>query len=121
MSSTDRFIELATELLGSSDAAERARRSYKRRLRSVYKALKVGALLLAVAIAIPAAMIPAGLLLGPKGYEGLFLAPASVLVAWAVILLIAYRSRATPRVIARSNLPQLPANTAEWLRAARGT
>jgi hypothetical protein len=119
-SSTERFIELATALVGK-DAAELAQRSYKRRVRSLLKAVKVGALMLASAIVIPVAMITAGLLLGPKGYEGLVAAPLSVLVTWAAILFWAYRSRATPRVIAKSNLPQLPANTEEWLEHQRAT
>ncbi len=114
MSKADHFIELAEELLGRS-ATEHAKRSYKRRLRAFVKAAKVAGLMLGAAIVIPVGMITAGLLLGPRGYEGVIAAPLSVLLAWAGIVFFAYRAPATPRKIAKSTLPELPANTGAWL------
>lgn len=118
MPSPERFIELAEELIGKS-AAEHVKRSYKRRVRELIKLAKVGALMLVAAIVITVGMITTGLLFGPRGYEGLIAAPISVLVAWGAIAFFAYRTPATPRVIAKSSLPQLPANTEAWLEHQR--
>jgi hypothetical protein len=119
-SSTERFLEIAAAVVGK-DAAQQAQRSAKRHVRALIKLLKVAALMLAAGIVIPVAMITGGILLGPKGYEGLVIAPLSVLLAWAGILFFAYRSRPTPRAITRSSLPQLPANTEEWLEQQRAS
>jgi uncharacterized RDD family membrane protein YckC len=99
-SSTERFLEIAAAVVGK-DAAQQAQRSAKRHVRALIKLLKVAALMLAAGIVIPVAMITGGILLGPKGYEGLVIAPLSVLLAWAGILFFAYRSRPTPRAITR--------------------
>lgn len=122
MTSPERFLELATDVIRSvsgDDAAERARRSYKRQMRAFVRLVKIALLMLLSAIVIPVAMITAGLLLGPRGVEGLIAAPLAVLTAWAAILYFGLRKRSTPRTIAKSDLPQLPARTEEWLDQQR--
>jgi hypothetical protein len=66
-------------------------------------------------------MITGGLLLGPRGIEGLIAAPLALLTTWAVILFFALRPgrRATPRTIAKADLRQLPAQTEDWLEGQR--
>jgi hypothetical protein len=121
MSSTGRFLAIVDELKRSlpDGDAERAMRTFKRGRRVVVKAVKVAALMLIAAIVIPVAMITAGLLFGPRGVEGLIAAPLAVLTAWAAILYGAYRTRVTPRTIARADLAELPARTEEWLDRQR--
>jgi hypothetical protein len=121
MSSTGRFLAIVDELARSLPEGEtdRALRVFKRGRRAVIKLAKVATVMLIAAIVIPVAMITAGLLFGPRGVEGLIVAPLAVLAAWAAILWGAYRTRATPRTIARADLPDLPRRTEEWLDRQR--
>lgn len=124
MSSTGRFLAIVDELARSlpEGEAERAMRTWKRGRRAVIKLVKVAIWMLIAAIVIPVAMITAGLLFGPRGVEGLIAAPLTVLAAWAVILWGAYRTRAaTPRMLARADLADLPLRTEQWLDRQRPT
>jgi hypothetical protein len=123
MARPERFVALADELIRnlSADDAEQARRRLRRGRRALFKALKVVASLALSAIVIPIVMITAGLLLGPRGIEGLIAAPLAVLTAWALILYIAYGSRVTRRTIARAGLDELPGRTERWLEHERAT
>jgi hypothetical protein len=60
------------------------------------------------AIVIPVTMISLGLLLGPRGYEGVVLAPLTVLASWALILFFGLRRKVTPRQVQKSRVAQLP-------------
>jgi hypothetical protein len=123
MSSTGRFLAIVDELARSlpEGEADRAMRTFKRGRRVVIKLVKVAIWMLFAAIVIPVAMITAGLLFGPRGNEGLIATPLAVLTAWALILWGAYRTRATPRTIARAGLADLPRRTEEWLDRQRPT
>lgn len=101
--------------------AEDLRNQAKKRGRLLVKLLKVGGLLLAAAILIPLVMIPAGLLFGPRGIEGVFAAPLAVLTAWAAILYFGFRKPAVPTLVASTDLARLPAQTENWLDHQRTT
>jgi hypothetical protein len=118
--SPERFIKLASDVIEratSEEGIERARRGYRRGKRSVVRFLKVLFAMILAAIVIPIAMITGGLLLGPRGTEGLIAAPLAVLVSWAIILYFGYRQPRSPHVIASAGagIAELPARTAEWL------
>lgn len=118
--SPERFIKLASgviERATSEEGIERARRGYRRGKRSVVRFLKVFLWMMLAAIVIPIAMITGGLLLGPRGTEGLIAAPLAVLVSWALIVYLGYRKPRSPHVIARAGagIAELPARTADWL------
>jgi hypothetical protein len=117
--SPERFIKLASDVIEratSEEGIERARRGYRRGKRSVVRFLKVLFAMVLAAIVIPIAMITGGLLLGPRGTEGLIAAPLAVLVSWAIILYFGYRKPRSPQLITSAGgIAELPARTAEWL------
>lgn len=93
----------------------RYRRKRRRFVRIVRAILGI---VLSTFVIIPA-MIAGGLLLGPSGYEGLFLAPLVLFATWAAILYWALRKRVSPTAIVRAQIAQLPAQTEEWLEEQR--
>lgn len=101
--------------------ADDLRNHAKKRGRLLVKLLKIGGLLLAAAILIPLVMIPAGLLFGPRGIEGVFAAPLAVLTAWAAILYWGFRKPSVPTLVASTDLARLPAQTENWLDHQRTT
>jgi hypothetical protein len=118
--SPERFIKLASDVIEratSEEGIERARRGYRRGKRSVVRFLKVLFAMILAAIVIPIAMITGGLLIGPRGTEGLIAAPLAVLVSWAIILYFGYRKPRAPQLIASTGvgIAELPGQTAEWL------
>jgi hypothetical protein len=122
MGSPERFLKLAQDMMdrvSSEDGLERARRGYRRRMRSVVRILKVLLWMAIAAIVIPIAMITAGLLLGPRGTEGLIAAPLAVLTSWALILYFGLRKPRAPRALTRSEIADLPARTSDWLEHQR--
>lgn len=102
MDSKDSLEKALQEHLG---VTPRRARSWGRNL--VHFA-KLGALMVVSAIVIPVAMISLGLLFGPKGYEGVLLAPLSVLGCWAVILFLGLRRPETAQRLSRARLAELP-------------
>lgn len=80
-------------------------RAYKQRAFHIFKLI---GLMMATAILVPIAMISLGLLLGPRGYEGLLAAPLSVFACWGVILWWGLRNRTSKKSIARARLGSLP-------------
>lgn len=116
----DPFVELAIDLARAAQdrrrVRQRTRHRHRRRRRpsSFMRVLNIVVLMFAAAVLIPVVAISLGLLLG-HGYQGLIASPLAVLLAWAVILLFALRKRVTPRMIARADIAQLPAQTGEWL------
>jgi hypothetical protein len=119
MASHERFIEEMSDVVRGlfSDSM----RESKRRKKKWVKLAKVIAALILSAIVLPIVLITAGFFLGPKGTEGLIITPLAVITAWAAILFFAYRKPRTPRMIAKSDLPQLPARTEEWIEFQRST
>jgi cell division protein FtsB len=118
MSTPERIFEEAAQIIRSFTKDERRLAKLKRKRRRFRRLLRaILAMVIAPLIIIPV-MIASGLLLGPHGYEGMFAAPLAVLFAWGVILWWALaRRRAAPpsKVAVRADLPQLPAQTEQWL------
>jgi len=100
-----------------SDPGYIARRKRQRRLlkRVLTAAL---AIMVSTFVIIPT-MIASGLLFGPRGVEGVLLAPLVLMLTWAAILYLTFRRRVSPRSIVRSDLSRLPAQTEEWLEEQR--
>jgi hypothetical protein len=122
MGSPERFLKLATDVIdrvSSEEGLERARRGYRRRMRTLARIFKVILCMLLAAIVIPIVMITTGLLLGPRGTEGLIATPLAVLASWALILYFGFRKPRAPHVIASASVAELPARTAEWLEHQR--
>jgi hypothetical protein len=121
----DQFIELAGEMIRtvSTRADRRARRlrRRRRRRRAFLRFLKISGLMALAALLILGGMASVGLFLGESATEGLIAGPLAVLIAWAVILFFARGGgqRFTPKALAQSDLPQLPARTEEWLELQR--
>lgn len=117
MTSPERFLAMADDLIRSmsEDGGQRARRSVRRGRRVLVKILKVGALMVLTGFVIPIFMIAAGLLLGPRGIEGLIAAPLAVLTAWGIILWWAFGSRPSRRTLAKTNFAELPVRVEAWL------
>jgi hypothetical protein len=121
----DPFVELAIDLArAAQDRRRRARQRHGQRRRRArrpsrfMRVLNAVVLMFAAAVLIPVVAISLGLLLG-HGYQGLIASPLAVLLAWALILFFALRTRVTPRTIARADIARLPAQTGEWLEHQR--
>lgn len=113
----ERFLEQATQIVRRlSNEGQRLARRRRRRLTRIIK----GVLWMVVApfIIIPA-MIASGLLLGPRGIEGLIAAPLALFATWGVIAYVTFFRRVRPRSMAKAELAALPAYTEEWLEDAR--
>jgi hypothetical protein len=101
------------------DGRRLARRRRKRRL--LERIIRAALAMMFVAFIIVPAMIASGFLLGPRGTEGLILAPLVLFAAWAAILYWTFRRRSTPQTIVKAEIAQLPAQTEEWLENERWT
>lgn len=122
MSAIEQLVDLVSDRVTNSTSAEEIHHAKRRARRVVLAAIrtaKVVALMLMTAIVVPITMISFGLFLGPKGYEGLILAPLSVLVSWALILFFALRGRPSPARVARARRSDLPTEAASWLSRRR--
>jgi hypothetical protein len=103
-----------------SDASRlRAKRRRKRRRRVLIKIARTAVLLWLATAVIVGGAIACGLLLGPRGVEGLIATPFALVLTWAAILYGSLRSQVSPKVIAASDVAQLPARTEEWLEGQR--
>lgn len=91
---------------------KRQRRQFKKIVRAIL------AMLFATFVLVPG-MIAGGFLFGPRGIEGLILAPVVLFTSWALILAYTFRRRATPRTIIKSTIAALPAQTETWLEEER--
>lgn len=105
----------------SQESRLRAERRRKRQRRIVLKILRTGALLALSTLVILIGMISTGLLLGPRGVEGLITAPLVLIVTWCAILYWSFKPRPVPRALPQADIRQLPERTAEWLDAQRRT
>lgn len=122
MSTIEQLVELVSNRVTSSTGAEEIHHVKRRARRFVLAAIrtaKIVALMVMTAIVIPITMISFGLLFGPKGYEGLILAPLSILVSWALILFFAMRGRPSPARVTRARRSELPVEAAAWLSRRR--
>jgi hypothetical protein len=113
MARRDDFLEELGGLV--KGVLSESRQQAKRRRRKLVKLFKVALALAIATFVIPIAMITAGLLLGPRGIEGLIAAPLTVIAAWAVILFVAFRKRRSSLALPKSEIAALPAQTSEWL------
>jgi hypothetical protein len=97
----------------SGDASRLARRARKRKLlqRIVRSALWM---MFTTFVVIPSLMA-AGLLFGPRGVEGLILAPAALFSLWAFILYWYFGRKPSPRSLRKVEVALLPAQTESWL------
>jgi len=86
---------------------------------SFEKLVKTILLMVVAPVVIIPAMIAGGLLLGPRGVEGLLLAPLAVFTSWFAIYYWYFGRRVRVRAIAKSDLPQLPARVDDWLDEER--
>ena|SRR5687768_14663924 len=121
MGKPERLFELATEVLRQrlNQGTQLAKRKRKRQRRMLQRMLKGFVAIMVVTFVIVPVMIASGFLFGPRGTEGLLAAPLVLFAAWAIVLYWTFGRRTRPRVIARSDLPQLPAHTEEWIELER--
>lgn len=121
MSKPERLFELATELLRQrlNQGTQLAKRKRKRQRRMLKRLLRGGLAMMLVTFVIVPLMIAGGFLFGPRGTEGLIAAPVVLLSAWGLVLYWTFGRRARPRTIVKSDLPQLPSHTEEWIEQER--
>jgi hypothetical protein len=121
MARRERIFEEAADLVRwrASDSRRLARRRRRQRRRRTFKKIVwTGAWLMLATLVIVGGMIAAGLLFGPRGYEGVFALPPVLLAVWAAIVYASFGRRKAailPQTIVQSDLAQLPARTGEWL------
>jgi hypothetical protein len=120
----DEFIEFAGEIIRTasthSDRRDRRRRRRQRRKRAWRRALRIMGAMAAAAVSIVVLMFAIGWFPDPGANRGTLAAPLGIALAWAAILVLGLRGqRTTPKLIAQSDLPQLPARTDEWLELQR--
>ena len=87
----------------------------RRKKRQIARILKGIALMVLTPFVLIPLLIATGLLLGPRGVEGLVTAPLAIIVTWAIILYWMLRRRASPKRIQQASVAQLPAETEAWL------
>ena len=112
------LVETARQIQRYSKHAGRlARRARKRKLlqRIVRSALWM---MFTTFVVIPSLMA-AGLLFGPRGVEGLILAPTVLFSSWAFILYWYFGRKPSPRSLRKAEVAQLPAQTESWLEDQR--
>ncbi|HKU36833.1 MAG TPA: hypothetical protein VJR89_01765 [Polyangiales bacterium] len=119
MSNLERLLEELFKMVGNPP--DQVRQQAKRGGRKLLRVAKVAALMIVAMIVIPIVMISAGLLLGPRGVEGLIATPVAVLTAWAAILYFGFKKPREPRLTANTELKSLPAETESWLEHQRTT
>jgi cell division protein FtsB len=122
MSRPERIFEEAAQIVRAFTKDERRLARLKRKRRRFRRVLRaILAMVVAPFIIIPV-MIASGLLLGPRGYEGVIVAPLVMLLTWGLILWWALARRRAPppsKVAVRADLPALPAQTEQWLEDQR--
>lgn len=117
----DEFIEFAGEIIRTvSTRSDRRRRRRQRRRRALKRALRLTGGMALAAVSVIALMFAIGFFPDPAANRGTLAAPILIALAWAAILVLGLRGRrATPKLIAQSDLPRLPARTDEWLELQR--
>ena len=121
----ERIFDEAADLVRwmARDSRRRYRRKRRqRRHRTFKKVLQTAAWLTLSTLLIVGGMITGGILLGPRGIEGLVALPLVLLMTWAAILYASFGRRKAvmlPQQIVESDLAKLPARTEEWLDSQR--
>lgn len=120
MADSDRVIADAEALLQrvSPEGRRLAQRARRRRNAARLRTLKRAAI---AAVAIVAAAIVWGIVVGPIGQFGFLAVLAAIIVAWVVIALASHTPDETPETLAQSDLAQLPLRTEQWLQRQRPT
>lgn len=102
----------------SNEAARLVRRARKRKLLTrIFRAFLWMAFTTFVVIP---ALIATGILLGPRGTEGIIIAPVVLFSLWSFILYWYFGRRTSARKVKKAELARLPAITGEWLDDRRG-
>jgi hypothetical protein len=104
---------------GGSGVEQIIRRQHALAKRKLARVMKALALMVASTLIIVPAMIASGLLLGPSGVEGIFLAPLAVITVWIAILYWMFGRKTASKAIAKAKLPQLPPQAEIWLDEQR--
>lgn len=119
MSKQEPGLEEVTALAKSwADGAQRMVRRNRRR-GSFEKLVKTLLLMFLAPFVIIPTMIAGGFLLGPRGVEGILLAPLAVFMSWAATYYWYFGRKVKARAMARSDLPQLPSRVDDWLDEER--
>lgn len=103
----------------SEAGRQKAWRRRKRRRRVLVRIARTAILLWLATALIVVGAIASGILLGPRGVEGLIATPFALMLSWVAILYFSLRGRTSPKAIANSEVAQLPARTEEWLEGQR--
>lgn len=112
--------ELATLLRkGGSEVEQIIRRQHALTKRRVARVLKALLLMVISAVLIVPTMIASGLLLGPRGVEGIFLAPLVVITVWSLIVYLMFGRKTGSKTIAKAKLGQLALQAELWLEEQR--
>jgi hypothetical protein len=129
----DRGPDLTTQLIRivSEEVRHRAVSSLRRRRRKrggfrafAVKFFKAWLLMALSTFVIITGMISQGWLFGPKGIEGLVVAPLALFASWMVIVYFMWFHKSAPplpppSVNTHTNVAQLPAQTDTWLESQR--
>jgi hypothetical protein len=130
----DRGPDLGNEILKfvSHEIKHAARRSYRRRRRRrggfrkfMVKLFKAWLLMTLSSVVIITTMISQGWLFGPKGIEGLIIAPMVLFASWMVVVYFMWFHKPSPTAMPvpgvkpNSSVAQLPAQTDSWLESQR--
>lgn len=115
----DRVVEHATDLVRQWSRDPRRSARLKRKRRRVKRILRAVALMIVLPFVIIPAMIASGLLLGPRGTEGLIWVPLVLIATWSALLYWALRNKRAPLPVAKADVALLPAQTEEWLDQER--
>lgn len=118
MANSDRVLADAEALLHrvSPEGRRMARAARQRRLS---RRLKTGRNMMLAVLAVIAAAIAWGLIIGPIGQLGFLAAVVAITIAWVVIVGLAREPAETPQTLVASDIAQLPARTEAWLQRQR--
>lgn len=126
--------DLTSEILKfvAHEVKHAARRGYRRRRRKrssfkkfMVKLFKAWLLMTLSSVVIITTMISQGWLFGPKGIEGLLIAPMVLFASWMVIVYFMWFHKRSPTALPapavkpNSSVAQLPAQTDSWLESQR--
>lgn len=104
---------------GGSEVEQIIRRQHALARRKLGRVLKALALMVISTLVILPTMIASGLLFGPRGVEGIFLAPLVVISVWLSILYWMFGRKTPTKAIAKAKLEQLAPQAETWLDEQR--
>lgn len=118
MSNSDRVMASAEALLHRV-SAEGRRSASRARQRRAQARVRIAKRMGLATLAIFAAAILWGLVIGPIGVMGFAAALLAMIVAWVVIASLGRPSTETAETLVQSDVAQLPARTEAWLQGQR--